>query len=267
MTDSNEVWIGEAAAYAQTRPTPPGVLPEILTQLIGTPHPALVVDLGSGTGLSTVIWGDRAERVIGIDPSDDMRAQAVSMLATHPSAAKIAFQAGVAHDTGLPGGSVDIVTCAQSFHWMEPTATLAEIARILRPGGMFAAYDYSWPPAINWELEQVFQEVDARFDQLIAERADSQTTPRWPKEGHLDRIRDSGHFRFTRELLVHHTERGNAERFIGLVLSSGYSYQLKCGIITEAEIGLDRLKQAAARYIGSTPIPWYFSYHVRLGIR
>ena len=41
--------------------------------------------------------------------------------------------------------SADIVTCSQSFHWMEPEPTLAEIARILRPGGVFAAYDYDWP--------------------------------------------------------------------------------------------------------------------------
>jgi hypothetical protein len=32
-------------------------------------------------------------------------------------------------------------TVSQAFHWMDPTATLAEIARILRPGGLFAVYD------------------------------------------------------------------------------------------------------------------------------
>jgi SAM-dependent methyltransferase len=267
MTDSSQVWAGEAGRYDRTRPTPPPALLDLLTQWINTPRPALVVDLGSGTGLSTTIWGERTQRVIGIEPSDDMRSQALRTLAAHPSAARITYQAGFAHQTGLPAGSVDIVTCAQAFHWMEPSTTLAEIARILRPGGVFAAYDYSWPPAIRWELEQVYQEVDRRFDRLIQARAPDGPGPRWPKEGHLERMRAGGHFRFTRELVLHHCEPGDAARFMGLVLSSGYSYHLKQGTVTEQEIGLDRLEQAAHDYIGPEPIPWYFSYRVRLGLR
>jgi hypothetical protein len=67
--------------------------------------------------------------------------------------------------------------------------------------------------------------------------------------------------------VLHHREQGDAARFIGLILSSGYNHQLKRGIVTEQEIGLDRLKQAALDYIGTEPLPWYFSYQVRLGIR
>src|SRR5215216_5355239 len=76
MTSSNNVWADEAPLYSQTRPAPPPVLTEILTQMIHTPRPALVVDLGSGTGLSTMIWSQCAERVIGIEPSDEMRSEA-----------------------------------------------------------------------------------------------------------------------------------------------------------------------------------------------
>ncbi len=177
------------------------------------------------------------------------------------------YQTGIAHQTDLPGGSVDIVTCAQAFHWMEPSATLAEIARILRPGGIYAAYDYDWPPTISWELEQVYQEVDERFEHLTQERGAGEQGPGWSKEQHLERMHASGHFRFTRELILHHCEQGDATRFIGLILSSGYNYELKRGTVTEQEIGLDRLKQAALDYIGTEPIPWYFGYRVRLGIR
>ena len=267
MTNSNAVWEGEASRYDQTRPTPPSALIEILTQLIHTPRPALVVDLGCGTGLSTFIWGQRAEHVIGIEPSEDMLTQARMKLKTHPHTQQITFQKGTADQTPLPGGSVDIVTCAQAFHWMEPSATLAEIARILRPGGIFAAYDYGWPPTISWELEQVFQEVDDRFEHLIQERGTGGEGPGWSKEQHLERMRASGHFRFTNEFVLQHREQGDAARFIGLVLSSGYSYQLKRGAVTEQEIGLDRLRQAALNYVGPEPVPWYFGYRVRLGVR
>ncbi len=264
MTDSNDMWVGEADQYDQTRPTPPSVLVDILTQLIHTPRPALVVDLGSGTGRSTLIWSERAKRVIGIEPSAAMRERAIAL---HSNLAGVSYQAGFAHQTGLPASSADVVTCAQSFHWMEPTTTLAEIARILRPGGLFAAYDYDWPPLIHWELTQVYQEVDARLEHLVQLRGADRQGPRWSKEQHLARMRDSGYFRFTDELVLHHREQGDAARFIGLILSSSYNYHLRRGTVTEQEIDLDRLRQAAFDYIGTQPIPWYFTYHVRFGIR
>ena len=67
MTETtSDIWTGKASSYDLASPTPPPALLDLLTQLIQMPHPALVVDVGSGTGLSTAIWGERAERVIGI---------------------------------------------------------------------------------------------------------------------------------------------------------------------------------------------------------
>jgi ubiquinone/menaquinone biosynthesis C-methylase UbiE len=267
MTEASEIWTGEATRYDRARPTPPRALLDLLTQLIGMPHPSLVVDLGSGTGLSTAIWGERAERVIGIEPNADMRTQAVRKIEQYPHAAYIEYREAAADRTGLPGGCADIITCAQSFHWMEPTSTLAEIARILRPGGLFAAYDYDWPPTLNWQLELVYQEIDERFEELVQERGLAYILQRWSKEQHLDRMRQSGHFRYTRELFLHHVEQGGAARFIEMVLTNAYGHQFKLKTITEQEVGFDRLRQATFQFIGSEPIPWYFSYRVRIGVK
>jgi SAM-dependent methyltransferase len=205
--------------------------------------------------------------VIGIEPNADMRAQAIRKVEGSPGAGHIEYREGTAHRTGLPDACADIVTAAQSFHWMEPTSTLAEIARILRPGGLFAAYDYDWPPALNWELERVYQEVDKRFDLLMRERGWTENLPRWPKDTHLDRMRDSHHFRFTREVFLHHVEWGDASRFLEMVLTNAYGRQFELRTITEQEVGWERLTQSAFQSVGSKPIPWYFSYRVRIGIR
>src|SRR5579864_8417271 len=109
MRDSSEIWTGKATSYDRARPTPPPALLDLLTQLIHLPHPTLVVDLGSGTGLSTAIWGERAERVIGIEPNADMRAQADHKIEGHPYAAHIEYREGLAHQAGLPDGIADIV--------------------------------------------------------------------------------------------------------------------------------------------------------------
>jgi|SRR5579859_106361 len=264
MRDSSEIWTGKASSYDRARPTPPPALLDLLTQLIDLPHPALVVDLGSGTGLSTAIWGERAERVIGIEPNADMRIQAVRKVEDHPYAAHIEYREGVAHQTGLPDGCADIVTCAQSFHWMEPTSTLAEIARILRPGGLFAAYDYDSPPAIHWELDRLAQEVIIRLVELVKARGLAQSLKIWPKNKSLDPLRESGHFRFIREVALHHIEQGDAARFLEMTRSNAFSQQFQ---FTEQEIGFDRLGQAAFQHIGSEPIPWYVSYRVRIGVK
>ena len=264
MHNSSEVWTGKASSYDRVRPAPPPALLDLLTQLIDTPRPALVVDVGSGTGLSTVIWGERAERVIGIDPNADMRREAAHKVENHPYASHIEYREGVADQTGLPDGCADIVTAAQSFHWMEPAATLTEITRILRPGGLFAAYDYDSPPAIHWELDQLAQEISMRMVRLIQERELAHTLKIWPKNKSLDPLRESGHFRFTREVLLHHIEQGDGARFLEMMRSSALSNQFQ---FSEQETGFDRLRQAVLQYIGSEPIPWYFSYRVRIGVK
>ncbi len=264
MTATSEIWTGRASSYDRARPTPPLALLDLLTQVIGMPRPALVVDLGSGTGLSTAIWGERAERVIGIEPNADMRSEAARKVAGHPYAAHIEYRAGLAHQTGLPDGYADVVTAAQSFHWMEPTATLAEIARILRPGGLFAAYDYDAPPTIHWELDRLAQEVTMRLVALIQERGLAPTLKIWPKNKSLDPLRESGHFRFTREVMLHSIEYGDAARYLEMMRSNAFSNQFQ---FTDEEMGLDRLSSAAAQYVGSEPIPWYVSYRVRIGVK
>ena len=260
MRDSSDVWTGKASSYDRVRPTPPPALLDLLTQLIHLPHPALVVDVGSGTGLSTAIWGERAGRVIGIEPNADMRQEAVHKVENHPYAAHIEYREGVAHQTGLPNGCADIVTAAQSFHWMEPSSTLAEIARILRPGGLFAAYDYDVPPTIHWELDQLAQEVSMRLVELIRERGLAHTLKIWPKNKSLDPLRESGHFRFTREVVLHQIEQGDAARFLEMMRSNALSQQL-------VEDAGDRLSSTAFKSLGSEPIPWYWSYRVRIGIK
>ena len=264
MRDPSDVWTGKASSYDRTRPTPPPALLDLLTQLIHTPRPALVVDLGSGTGLSTAIWGERAERAIGIEPNADMRKEAGQKIEGHPYGAHIEYREGVAHQTGLPDGCADIVTAAQSFHWMEPSSTLAEIARILRPGGVFAAYDYDAPPTITGELDLLAQEVLRRFVELIGERGLAGTITIWSKDKHLERMRESGYFGFTREVVLHHIEHGDAARYLEMMSSNAFSHQFQ---FTEQEIGLDRLSSAAFTLVGSKHLPWYWSYRVRIGIK
>ena len=156
--------------------------------------------------------------------------------------ANVRYQAGYSNATGLPDGCADIVTCSQSLHWMEPESTFAEIARILRPGGVFAAYDCDWPPTFSWQVEQAYSACHAQAHAAEQAHQLSREVRSWDKGRHLERIRASERFRFTKEIVLHHVEQGGAERLIGLMLSQGgIATLLKHGV----ERGRDRHHRAA----------------------
>jgi SAM-dependent methyltransferase len=249
------------AGYDAHRPSPPAALLDLLCLEAQAERPRLVVDLGSGTGLSTRAWTDRADEVVGIEASEQMRLRAED--ATESS--NIRYVQAFADETGLPGAQADIVTCSQSFHWMEPGPTLAEVARILRPGGVFAAYDYDWPPVVHWEVEDAFEELIVRVGDSRTNRLGYVSIAE--KEGHLERMRASGLFRFTREALVHSRESGGAERIVGLAFSLGPLNVLLEDGMTEEELGLARLREVAAKALGESETDWFLCYRVRLGVK
>jgi SAM-dependent methyltransferase len=81
---------------------------------------------------------------------------AARRIAALPDRAVFALADASAEDTGMPGQSADIVTASQAMHWFDPGRALPEIARLLRPGGVLAAYDCDWPPAVNWQVDAAY---------------------------------------------------------------------------------------------------------------
>lgn len=251
---------GFAEGYDRHRPSPPRVLLDILCLEAQVERPRLVVDFGSGTGLSTRAWAERADEVVGVEASPEMRERAEQST----SAGNVRFVQAYAQATGLPDGVADIVTASQSFHWMEPVATLAEAARILRPGGVFAAYDYDWPPIVHPEVEAAFEEMLRRVGQrrVVGGRG----RMRYSKEDHLERIRASGHFRYAREAVLHSRERGEAERIVGMALSLG-PLTVLLDDTSEEDLGLTALREAAASGLGDRKVDLFLGYRVRLGVK
>jgi ubiquinone/menaquinone biosynthesis C-methylase UbiE len=256
---------GFADVYDRYRPQPPAAIVDLLIQLAGGKRPA-VVDLGSGTGLSTLLWTSNATSATGVEPNGDMRAQAVRR-ASEARAANVRFVDGFSTATGLPDRCADIVTCSQSLHWMEPSGTFAEVARVLREGGIFAAYDCDWPPTLHPDAEQAYIACRKQAGEIEQARRLAPHVHQWSKHEHLERMHRSGRFRYTREVLLHHVESGDADRLVGVMLSQGEVATLLKHGISEDEIGITALRQAARRALGNASVPWYWSYRVRLAVR
>lgn len=112
----------DAGRYDAARPSYPA---EVL-DLVG---PGVVCDVGAGTGKLTQLLHDGSRAVYACDPSADMTRVFKEQLPTIP------VWRATAEATGLAGGAVDALTCAQTWHWVDAAAASREADRVIRPGG------------------------------------------------------------------------------------------------------------------------------------
>jgi SAM-dependent methyltransferase len=278
---------GFADLYDKVRPTVPGEFGEILSSYFGT-RPKLVVDLGSGTGLSCR-WASRwADEVVGVEPGDEMRAVAESR-----DDGNVGFRRGWSHDTGMPTGLADVVVAVQALHWMEPSSTFLEVARILRPGGVFAAIDCDWPPVVGdavaeraWntclrrvqEFETELAHRSTRYGFVAPPLEDHESAPgdfelllegvrKWPKAEHLERMVASGVFDWCREVAAASSEEGDAQRFIDLLKSQGDYQTLKRHGVDDTSLGVEAFCALVRSRLGDEVRPFRFVYRAMIGFK
>lgn len=253
---------GFADVYDQARPAMPFYPVKIINDYLGR-RPQKVVDLGCGTGLSSVIWKGECNELIGIEPSDDMLA-----VARAKETDGISFRKGSAGETGLENASVDAVVCSQSFHWMEPESTLAEVNRILKPGGIFAAVDCDWPPVCHWQAEKAYTELFRKVLEIEETNPDvNDTFVRWNKEGHLANIRQSGYFTYAREIVFFNTEKCTAKRFIELAKSQGGLQTILKKAPELIEQNVQAFEKVISNTFGSDEFDMDFGYRMRIGVK
>ncbi|OXM82335.1 class I SAM-dependent methyltransferase [Paenibacillus rigui] len=258
---------GYAGGYDQNRPEAPKFVVELLTQYLGR-RPALVVDVGSGTGLSSFIWKAAADRVIGVEPNEDMRSKAEEKRSRMDGAGHISFVPGYSNGLKIESGAADVITCSQSFHWMEPVSTLKEASRVLRDGGIFAAYDCDWPPMAGWEVEEAYNELIRQADDIIAQHVEpGDRAVKRNKEEHLRTLQESGVFRFTKEAVFHNKERCDAARYVGLALSQGGVQTVQKLGSTALKEAIERLSSRAEAYFNGQTRDVVFGYRMRLGLK
>lgn len=254
-------FLGFAHLYENSRPAIPVVACDIVLNYFEH-KPEQIVDLGCGTGLSTMAWRGKCDNIIGIDPNEEMLS--VAKLKSND----ISFIKAYSDDTTLPDHSTDIVICSQSFHWMKPTDTLAEVNRILKPNGIFATVDCDWPPVCSLEAEIAYSQLLNKVRFIELENKDIfKTFQRWNKDKHLQNIKQSGYFKYAREIVFMNKEKYNADRFIGIALSQG---GLQTILKTQSDLIEDDIelfeKKIKAVY-GDSEFEISFCYRMRIGVK
>jgi SAM-dependent methyltransferase len=158
---------GVAAEYERGRPGYPTAAIDHLSRELGLGERSRVVDLAAGTGKLTRDLAPRFEKVIAVEPLDEMRS------VIERSFPAVEVVKGSAEEIPLADGSADAVFVAQAFHWFDGPRALGEISRVLRPGGGLALIWNSTP----WENRDGpwFSALD---DVLERSRADLSTLRR-----------------------------------------------------------------------------------------
>lgn len=148
---------GHAALYRQARPTYPAALFAWLASQ--APSRARAWDPGCGNGQVAVALAGHFDQVVATDPSGDQIAQATPNPRVH-------YRVEPAEHSSLAAASVDLVTVGQALHWFEHAAFFAEVARVLRPGGVFAAWSYAGchvAPEIDVHLEHLYCDLTGPY--------------------------------------------------------------------------------------------------------
>jgi SAM-dependent methyltransferase len=153
-----------AGDYERARPEYPPEAVEFVLHQFGLQRGSRVLDLAAGTGKLTRLLAEAGMSVLAVEPLAEMRERIGE---------GIEAVEGTAETVPAPDGVFDAVTVAQAFHWFDGDKALAEIHRVLRPGGGLA---------LVWNRRtkdaRVWLEVDEIIDPYRRDTP-NQRTGRW----------------------------------------------------------------------------------------
>ncbi|MEJ2521996.1 MAG: class I SAM-dependent methyltransferase [Gammaproteobacteria bacterium] len=153
-----------AADYARYRPGYPEALPEFLAET--APGRDCAWDCATGTGQAAVMLASHFRRVIATDASAEQVARA------RPCPG-VTYRVAPAEAPELPEGSADLITVAQALHWLDHDRFYVQVRRVLRPGGVVAAWAYTLARVRDAAAAPVNEVIQSFYEEM---------SPWWPPE-------------------------------------------------------------------------------------
>jgi ubiquinone/menaquinone biosynthesis C-methylase UbiE len=228
-----------AQDYERGRPGYPADAIDALIRELRLERRSVVVDLAAGTGKLTRDLTERFDRVIAIEPLAEMREQ---LARTTPAAEALD---GTAERMRLPDASANAVLVGQAFHWFDGRRALAEIARVLEPGGGLGLLWNTTP----WERREGvwFSLLD---DLLEHSRADLSVMRRHGTGRWREAFDDERRFRPLSQATFANTQRISRDEFLASLASRSYVARLDpksrrelmrevAGLLEQAEAPID----------------------------
>jgi ubiquinone/menaquinone biosynthesis C-methylase UbiE len=184
-----------AQHYVQGRLSYPSALIERVVSLSELRSFHRVLDLGCGPGFLAAAFAPHVREVVGIDPEPAMLEQAVSYAAERGVQAK--FLQGSSYELGEYLGRFQLVTMGRSFHWMDRSATLEALSRLVAEDGAIALFSDSHLEVAANRWRKRFQSILTPFAEKDPAHGERRGNPAWlpheavlldSKFNHLQRI-------------------------------------------------------------------------------
>ena len=155
-----------SAVYAKYRPVyPVDVMDIIINYMKANGHHSFnsALDVACGSGQSTFLLCHSFQEVIGVDVSITQVEEAKQALKENSN---VKFMVGNAHNLPIESSSIDLLTCAMGWHWLEPEAFYSEVKRVLKPGGCIVVYGHGVIIEDNERINKAFRQFDSELFQF-----------------------------------------------------------------------------------------------------
>jgi SAM-dependent methyltransferase len=146
-----------SADYRRYRPAYPRALIDHVSSQ--APDRRLAIDCATGSGQAAVALAGRFERVVALDASP-------RQLAAAEQAEAVLYVAGLAERMPLPDAAASLVVAAQAIHWFDFDRFYPECRRVLRPGGVLAAWTYAKfrvAPEVDRLVDRFYEDILGDF--------------------------------------------------------------------------------------------------------
>lgn len=164
-----------------------------------------VLDLAAGTGKLTRQLVPTGAELVAVEPVAGMRRKLVD------AAPGVEALAGTAEAIPLADASVDAVVCAQAFHWFDGDRALAEIHRVLRPGGSLA---------LIWNVRDETVEWERQVSELLKRHQANAPRKRWGRW--REAFERTELFTALRERRFVHEQEGDVDTMLARVASISF---------------------------------------------
>jgi ubiquinone/menaquinone biosynthesis C-methylase UbiE len=209
--NGTEKFIGKADIYDKYRPVYPVDIIRFLAGIVKSAD--TVADIGAGTGKFTKMLCHLGCNIIAVEPNTEMALKAEENLQNYSNMTVVMSSA---EDTMLADESVNLVTCAQSFHWFDTDSFRRECRRILKIGGkamlIWNTEDYS---------TEIIKEKNSLAEKYCKEFSDRESSET-PLEGSSENIKKffGGEYQ---TFLLRNDLTFDRDSFVGYELSRSYA--------------------------------------------